>query len=115
MRWQRRCWSAWERPRPAASRDMIPPVLLVGLGKMGGAMLDGWRERGLAPSVAIDPLLPPAPGPEVTVVAEASQIPAGFAPAAVVLAVKPQQAASALPSLARFAGSAAMLSIMAGK
>lgn len=93
----------------------IPPVLLVGLGKMGGAMLGGWRERGLAPSVAIDPLLPPSPGREITVVADAAQIPAGFAPAAVVLAVKPQQANAALPPLARFAGSAVMLSIMAGK
>ena len=93
----------------------IPPVLLVGLGKMGGAMVGGWRERGLAASVAIDPMLPAAPGPEVTVIADAAQIPAGFAPAAVVLAVKPQQAATALPPLARFAGSAVMLSIMAGK
>jgi pyrroline-5-carboxylate reductase len=93
----------------------IPPILLVGLGKMGGAMVGGWRERGLAPTVAVDPALPPSPGPEVTVVADAAHIPAGFAPAAVVLAVKPQQAATALPPLARFAGSAVMLSIMAGK
>ena len=92
----------------------IPPILLVGLGKMGGAMLGGWRERGLAPSVAIDPLLPASPGPEVTVITGPAQIPAGFAPAAVVLAVKPQQAADALPPLARYAGSAVMLSIMAG-
>ena len=41
----------------------IPPILLVGLGKMGGAMLAGWRERGLAPSVAVDPTNPPSPGP----------------------------------------------------
>lgn len=93
----------------------IPPVLLVGLGKMGGAMVGGWRERGLAPSVAIDPLLPPSPGPEVTVVAGAAQIPSGFMPAAVVLAVKPQQADEALPALARYAGSAVVLSIMAGR
>jgi pyrroline-5-carboxylate reductase len=94
---------------------VIPPVLLVGLGKMGGAMLGGWRERGLMPSVAIDPLRPPSPGPEVTVVADAAQIPSGFTPAAVVLAVKPQQAAEALPPLVRYAGSAVMLSIMAGR
>ena len=56
----------------------IPPILLVGLGKMGGAMLAGWRERGLAPSIAVDPMLPPSPGPEVTVVADAAAIPAGF-------------------------------------
>ncbi len=93
----------------------IPPILLVGLGKMGGAMLAGWRERGLAPSVAVDPMLPPSPGPEVTVVADAAAIPAGFKPAAIVLAVKPQNAAETLPLYARFAGDAVMLSIMAGR
>jgi len=93
----------------------IPPILLVGLGKMGGAMLAGWRERGLAPSVAVDPTNPPSPGPEVTVVPDAAAIPAGFAPAAVVLAVKPQNAAETLPLYARYGGSAVMLSIMAGR
>lgn len=33
----------------------IPPILLVGCGRMGSAMLTGWREQGLAPSVAVDP------------------------------------------------------------
>ncbi len=93
----------------------IPPILLVGLGKMGGAMLAGWRERGLEAAVAVDPMSPAAPGAEVTVVADAAGIPAGFAPAAVVLAVKPQNAAETLPLYARHAGSAVFLSIMAGK
>jgi len=95
--------------------NTIPPILLVGLGKMGGAMLAGWRERGLEAAVAVDPALPPAPGPEVTVVADAGGIPENFAPAAVVLAVKPQNAAATLPHYARFAGSAVVLSIMAGR
>jgi pyrroline-5-carboxylate reductase len=107
------------RIRPASEETpmaaAIPPILLVGLGKMGGAMLAGWRERGLAAAVAIDPARPASPGPEVTVVGEAAEIPAGFAPAAVVLAVKPQNAAETLPRYARFAGSAVFLSIMAGK
>lgn len=93
----------------------IPPILLIGFGKMGGAMLAGWRERGLAGAVAVDPALPAAPGPEVTVVADAGAIPTGFAPAAVVLAVKPQNAAAALPLVARFATGAVFLSIMAGR
>jgi pyrroline-5-carboxylate reductase len=93
----------------------IPPILLVGFGKMGGAMLSGWRERGLRAAVAVDPALPPSPGPEVAVIASAADIPAGFAPAAVVLAVKPQNATETLPHYARFAGSAVMLSIMAGR
>ncbi len=95
----------------------IPPILLVGCGRMGSAMLSGWRERGLAPSVAVDPAPAAAAlaGPDLTVVAEAAAIPAGFAPAAVVLAVKPQSAAEALPPHARFAGGAVFLSIMAGR
>lgn len=93
----------------------IPPILLVGFGKMGGAMLAGWRERGLEAAVAVDPMRPASPGPEVTVVANADEIPAGFTPSAVVLAVKPQNAAETLPLYARFGGSAVMLSIMAGK
>lgn len=93
----------------------LPPILLVGLGKMGGAMLAGWREQGLAQAVAVDPASPPAPGAEVTVVADAGAVPAGFAPAAVVLAVKPQHAAATLPQYARHAGRAVFLSIMAGR
>jgi pyrroline-5-carboxylate reductase len=93
----------------------IPPILLVGLGKMGGAMLAGWCELGLAPSVAVDPASPAAPGPNVTVVADATQIPAGFSPAAVVFAVKPQNAAETLPVYARYTESAVALSIMAGR
>jgi pyrroline-5-carboxylate reductase len=95
----------------------IPPILLVGCGRMGSAMLAGWRERGLAPSVTVDPAPAAAAlaGPDLTVVADAAAIPAGFKPAAVVLAVKPQSAAQALPQHARFAGDAVFLSIMAGR
>lgn len=93
---------------------MIPPILLVGLGKMGGAMLAGWRKQGLAPSFAVDPFASASPGPEVTLVTQAEAIPAAFAPSAVVLAVKPQASAEALPHYARHK-SAVMLSIMAGR
>jgi len=95
----------------------IPPLLLVGCGRMGGAMLTGWREQGLSPSVAVDP----APGAQamagadLTVVADCASIPAGFAPAAVILAIKPQNAAETLPLYARYAGKAVFLSIMAGR
>ncbi len=92
----------------------LPPVLLLGYGKMGGAMLEGWRKLGLAPSYAIDPAMPASPGPELNVVASAADIPADFVPQAVILAVKPQMADAALPAIARFQG-AVMLSIMAGR
>jgi pyrroline-5-carboxylate reductase len=51
----------------------------------------------------------------MTVVAEAGLIADGFAPAAVVLAVKPQNAAATLPAYARFAPNTVFLSIMAGR
>ena len=97
--------------------EALPPILLVGGGKMGGAMLAGWRERGLAPSVVIDPAPAAAAlaGGPVQVVASAADVPAAFKPAAVVLAVKPQVAAEALPALAPFLGNAVALSIMAGR
>ncbi|WP_237214265.1 pyrroline-5-carboxylate reductase [Falsiroseomonas oryziterrae] len=93
---------------------MLPPLLLVGCGKMGGAMLAGWRERGLSQAVVVDPFLS-APPPGATLVKAAEEIPAGFAPGAIVLAIKPQEAAAALPLYARFAGPAVFVSIMAGK
>jgi pyrroline-5-carboxylate reductase len=84
---------------------------------MGSAMLSGWRERGLGASFAVDPAPDAAQnsGPDLTVVDELASVPAGFAPAAVVLAVKPQNAAEAVPAYTRFAGSAVFLSIMAGR
>ncbi|MBW4092763.1 MAG: pyrroline-5-carboxylate reductase [Proteobacteria bacterium] len=95
----------------------IPPILLVGCGRMGGALLAGWRERGLAPSVAVDPAPEAArlAGPDLQVVAEPAAIPAGFTPAAVVLAIKPQAAAATVPAYGGFAGAAVVLSIMAGR
>ena len=105
------------QPRMTATCGAIPPILLVGCGRMGGAMLSGWREQGLAPSVAVDPAAAASAfaGPDLTIVADAAAIPAGFAPAAVVLAVKPQNAAATLPDYARFAANTVFLSIMAGR
>ncbi len=93
----------------------LPPLLLLGGGRMGGAMLAGWRERGLAPSVVVDPAVPGLAGPDVHVVPDADGVPAGFRPAAVVLAVKPQQADAAVPPLARFGPNGVFLSVMAGR
>jgi pyrroline-5-carboxylate reductase len=95
----------------------IPPILLVGCGRMGSAMLSGWREQGLAASIAVDPAPSAAAfaGPDLTVVPDAASIPPAFAPAAIVLAVKPQNAAETLPHYARFAGGPVFLSIMAGR
>jgi pyrroline-5-carboxylate reductase len=95
----------------------IPPILLVGCGRMGSAMLSGWREQGLAASVAVDPApaASASAGADLTVVPDIRAVPAGFAPAAVVFAVKPQNAAETLPLYRRYAGNAVFLSIMAGR
>jgi pyrroline-5-carboxylate reductase len=98
--------------------EPLPPVLLVGCGKMGGAMLSGWLERGLSRAVVVEPHAASAAGfagrAEVVVAAEA--VPAGFAPAAVVFAIKPQESSATLPGYARFvAPGTVFLSIMAGR
>lgn len=94
----------------------LPSLLLVGGGRMGSALLAGWREQGLSRAFVVDP----SPGAQalaggnVGVVADASQLPADFTPQAVVLAVKPQMAAAALPAFGHFK-EALFISIMAGK
>ena len=84
---------------------------------MGSAMLAGWRRSGLGPSFVVDPAPASASlaSGDVGVVASAARIPGGFRPDAVVLAVKPQMAAEALPPVARFVGEAVVVSIMAGR
>src|SRR5690242_10668589 len=119
MRWPPPCWNAWARHEQARSgRDMsIPPILLVGCGRMGSAMLAGWREQELSASLAVDPAPDAAnwSGTDLEVVSDAAGIPQDFAPEAVVFAVKPQNAAETLPLYRRFAGRAVFLSIMAGR
>jgi len=95
------------------------PLLLVGCGKMGGALLKGWRERRIAESFVV---VEPAPGVDlsglagVTLRAAPEALPADLDPAAVVLAVKPQSLDAVLPPYRRFAtGGPVFLSIAAGK
>ena len=94
--------------------EALPPILLVGSGKMGGAMLAGWRERGLSRCVVVDPAGVVEQGNGVELVRSAADVPAGFRPGAVVLAVKPQVAADAIPQATHAFGDAVVLSIMAG-
>ncbi len=95
-------------------------LLLVGCGKMGGALLRGWLERGLEP----DKVTVVEPGAEarndvsalgLAAVAGLDQVEAGLQPAFVVLAVKPQMMDAVLPDCRRFAApGVAFLSIAAG-
>jgi pyrroline-5-carboxylate reductase len=92
-------------------------LLLVGCGKMGGAMLDGWLQRGLAAAdvVVAEPaeaIRPKKPG--LHVVASSAEL--SETPEIVVLAVKPQSMDATLADLKRFADKGSVfLSIAAGK
>lgn len=97
------------------------PLLLVGCGKMGGALLGGWLAEGLpaADVVVVEPAeaLAGAVRAEhgVTVVAGAPSIPPDFVPQTIVLAIKPQMMADALPAYRALARSGALvISISAG-
>jgi pyrroline-5-carboxylate reductase len=102
------------------SMNLTRPLLLAGCGKMGGAMLSGWLDSGIAGAgvMVVEPMGAPSfeAAPGVTIVASADDIPADFNPEVVVFAVKPQQMDSVAPGYARFATpGTAFLSIAAGK
>src|SRR5712691_7317012 len=97
----------------------IPGALvLVGAGKMGGAMLDGWLARKLPPKKII--VLEPQPSKAIKALARRGVRinPKGKVGdvAAIVIAVKPQTAPDAVPPLAPMAGGkTVVVSIMAGR
>lgn len=93
---------------------LLPSILLVGCGKMGGAMLEGWLARGLAPSVIIDRHLTELPAPH-SVVRSLDAIPANFKPDIILVAVKPQKANGVLAELAQRFPNGTLLSVMAGR
>ena len=97
------------------------PLLLVGCGKMGGALLRGWLKRGVpgAQVFVVDPAprdLEDVQARGVTIVTAIDPLPAGLQPAIILLAIKPQFMDEALPAYRRFAKPGAVfLSIAAGK
>jgi len=96
------------------------PLLLVGAGKMGGALLAGWLEQGLpAESVFVQD---PEPLQEVAALIGKHVIATGTppdlpeAPVVMVLAVKPQAMDEVLPPLKPLTGpDTVILSIAAGQ
>jgi len=97
------------------------PLLLVGCGKMGGALLRGWLAGGLPAreAVVVEPnaaALGDLAALGVVALADAVAVPPAMAPRVVVLAVKPQMMDGVLPALRRFVRpGTAFLSIAAGK
>jgi pyrroline-5-carboxylate reductase len=94
-------------------------LLLIGCGKMGGALLKGWLERGAARHVVV---VEPGAGADafagerlVERHKRPEEIPLEFAPDVVVFAVKPQVMDGAVSPYKRFVGRSLFLSIAAGK
>lgn len=96
-----------------------PKVALIGAGAMGGALLRGWLKAGsidAAGSAVFDP------GASDEIAALCARHGLALNPEmrevavdAVVVAVKPQMAASVLPAFAGLAKDAVVISVMAGK
>ena len=114
--------SASDRSAPSETPDLrnfSGPLVLVGAGKMGGALIDGWLRFGLDAGKLV--VLEPQPSPQISALASRGvrlnpDARALIDVAAIVVAVKPQIAGAALPSLAPMIGAATLVvSIMAGR
>jgi pyrroline-5-carboxylate reductase len=100
-------------------RDLSGLLVLVGAGKMGGALLDGWLRSGLDPEkVAV---IEPNPAPQIAALADRGvrlnpDATALTAVSAVVIAVKPQIADQVMTAIAPMIGASTLVvSIMAGR
>jgi len=105
---------------PAATlRDFTGTLVLVGAGKMGGAMLEGWIALGLDAKRIV--VIEPQPSGEVAALRALGlrlNPDEGVTrdPSVVVLAVKPQSAPDVLPAVRPMVGASTLvLSIMAGR
>jgi pyrroline-5-carboxylate reductase len=96
------------------------PLVLIGAGKMGGAMLAGWLDRGLPPDGVV--VIDPHASDEMKALTAARGIrletsaPAGLVARVMVVAVKPQVLDAVLPPLAGLVGpETVVVSVVAGK
>ena len=106
------------KPRPAATLARFSDeLLLIGAGKMGGAMLQGWLARGL-PRDKIT-VIEPQPDKRLRALGERGlrlNPPRRGKASVIVLGVKPQTAPEIMPVAAKMAGKDALvISIMAGR
>ncbi|MES2293241.1 MAG: pyrroline-5-carboxylate reductase [Pseudomonadota bacterium] len=104
---------------PVASKARKQSILLIGAGRMGGALLKGWIAREIGPVIVVEP----NPSPELRRLAKKKAFTLVDAPSRVkakklsacVVALKPQILKGEAPVLADFARSGAlMISIAAG-
>jgi len=91
-------------------------VILVGCGKMGGAMLAGWRTWPGFRAAVVEPKASVDTDDVVSLYKDGGELPANFRPDAVIVAVKPQEMDTVAPLYARFVrAETVFLSIAAGK
>ncbi len=82
-------------------------IVVIGAGKMGGALVGGWLDQGVPPGAItlVDPTLSDPANPwharGVSCVSDISSL-EDYQPDMVLLAIKPQMMGAALPALARF-------------
>lgn len=95
------------------------PIILIGAGKMGGALLAGWLARGLEPRavIVVDPN-PPAETLSLLAhhgIRHLTSAPAGISARVLLVAVKPQMMGTALPAIRGLVGDDTVtISIAAG-
>ncbi|MEJ0050834.1 MAG: pyrroline-5-carboxylate reductase [Methylovirgula sp.] len=101
----------------SGGEDFPASLLLVGAGRMGGALLKGWLNLGLDPARVH--VLDPALSAEMQAFCAARGVKLGAPPAppeVLVLAIKPQTFEGAAPALAALIGHETLIvSILAGK
>lgn len=94
-------------------------ILLVGAGRMGGALLQGWLSTGVAPERIV--VVEPEPSPEMALLIQKNGLGTGLhalngLPSISVIAVKPQTMDAVLPSISPACGPATVtVSIAAGR
>ncbi len=110
-----------DTPSIDIASQVTGPVLVLGAGKMGGALISGLLKRGLDPSLLL--IQDPSPPPETLALIETNklkcegrfeELPA--APALILAAVKPQVMDEVFADAARLAGPSTLtVSIAAGR
>ena len=95
------------------------PIVIVGVGHMGGAFARGLIAAGLGPRlILLDPAMKPAEAGTFRAAGaktgRGAETLAGVTPVAIILAVKPQMMAATAPAYAQAARKAVVISIAAG-
>jgi pyrroline-5-carboxylate reductase len=107
-----------DSPNPRALSQYDGTLVLVGAGKMGGALLEGWIGLGVDPARIV--VMEPQPAAAIGVLSarglRINPDAASIYPDTIVLAVKPQIAAEVMPQVASLMSpSTVVVSIMAGR